>query len=126
MTPIEIIALIVILVAAIKIIVLLINPKSWMGVVRKVWTNPMITSVISLILAAVVLYYLLQEITIIQVFAAMALVGLLAALGIAAYSNEIVALGEKMLKDKAVIKKAWLALLIWIILIIWALKELFL
>ncbi|GAG09846.1 unnamed protein product, partial [marine sediment metagenome] len=60
-----------------------------------------------------------------QILAATAFVGLLAALSFSAYANEMLGIADKMLKDKAVVKKAWLAVLVWIILILWALKELF-
>lgn len=125
MTPIEIIALIILVAAAIKILVILIKPSSWMGMARTVWKQPALTAIVSLILAAIVLYYLLQEITIIQIFAVMAFVALLAALSMAAYSAEIIALGQKMLKDKAVVKKAWLSIVVWIVLIAWGFYVLF-
>ena len=54
---------------------------------------------LSLILAAVVLYYLLQTLTIIQIFAVMLFLALLTAIGVAAYGNEIIgmlALGVKV------------------------------
>ena len=55
----------------------------------------------------------------------MLFVSLLAAVSVASYSKEIVVLGEKMLKDKAMIKKAWLSILVWIVLIIWVVYVLF-
>lgn len=124
MTPIGIIALILIIVSAIKIVVILVNPKSWADVVKKIWANPMVTSIISLILAAIVLYYLIQSgLTIVQILAVTAFVGLLMAVGIGIYANEVISMATKMLK-KGILKKAWLYTLIWIILLIWGVKEL--
>ena len=127
MTPIEIIALIFAILAAIKIIVILVKPKVWVdSVVKKVWINPLITGTICLILAAIVLYYLIDGgMTIIQIFAVMGFVALLAGIGIAAYAKEVVGCAEKLLKQ-GIVKKSWLQLIIWIILTIWALKELLL
>lgn len=126
MTPIEIIALIVAIVAAIKIIVVLIKPKAWLNsVVKPVYSKPTLTMLVSLILAVLVLYYLLMELNIIQIFAVMAFLALIMALSFAAYFREIVGLAEKMLRDNHVIKRAWLAILIWIILICWTLYVLF-
>lgn len=123
---IEIIALIAIILAAIKILVLLVNPKTWMSVVKFVYGNPSVTMVVSLILSVLVLWYLLGAgITIIEIFAVMTLIACLGAMGVAAYSKDIVALAGKMLKDKNVVKKAWLAIIVWIALILWALKILF-
>ena len=126
MTPIEIIALILIIVSAIKIIVILANPKSWADIVKKIWANPMVTSIISLILAAIVLYYLVwvEGITIVQILAVTGFVVLLMAVGIGMYATEMISMATKMLK-KGVLKKAWLYTLIWIVLLIWGAKELF-
>ncbi len=122
---IEIFALIAILLAAIKILIILTNPKSWMDIVKTVWTNSTLTGIISLILAVVVLYYLLAELTIIQIFAVMLFFALLAGVTVSAYSKEVIALGTKMLKDKTILKKAWLSIIIWIALIVWGLYVLF-
>lgn len=125
MTPIGIIALILIIVSAIKIIVILVNPKSWADLVKKIWVNPMVTSIVSLILAAIVLYYLIQSgLTIVQILAVTAFVALLMAVGIGIYANEVISMATKMLK-KGILKRAWLYTLIWIILLIWGAYELF-
>ncbi len=126
MTPIEIIALILIIVSAIKIVVILVNPKSWADIVKKLWANPIITSIISFILAAIVLYYLvwIEGITIVQILAVTAFVALLMAVGIGIYAKEVISMSTKMLK-KGILKKAWLYTIIWILLLIWGAKELF-
>ena len=125
MTPIEIMALVLAIVVAIKLIVVLIKPKAWLdSVVKPIWKNPAVTMIISLILAAVTLYYLLTEITIVQIFATMLFLVLLMAVGVSVYFNEIAAMGTKMLKSKAVIKKSWLYILIWIALVVWVLYTL--
>ncbi len=122
---IEVMALIVVVAAAIKILVILVKPKAWVGIVKKIWVNSALVGIVSLVLAAVVLYYLMQAgITIVQIFAVMLFIALLAAVSAAVYSKEIMGLAQKLLKDKNILKKAWLAILVWIILIIWALKEL--
>lgn len=126
-TAVEIIALILILVSLIKIIVILINPQSWYNnVAKKVFGSMGLVSVVSLILAAVVLYYLLQELTIIQILATMAFLSLLMVVGIAAYAKEVVPLVDKLYKDKTLVKRSWLYILVWIALLLWGLKELFL
>jgi len=125
MTPIEIIALIIIIISAIKIIVILANPKAWADLVKKVWVNPMVMSIVSLILAAIVLYYLIQSgLTIVQILAVTAFVGLLMAVGIGIYANEVISMATKMLK-KGLMKRAWLYTLLWVALIVWGAYELF-
>ena len=124
MTPVEIIALILIIVSAIKIVTILIKPQAWANLTKKLWVNPMVMAGISLILAAVVLYYLLQELTIVQILASMAFLALLAAVGLGIYAKEVMSLATKMLK-KGIMKRAWLYTLLWIVLILWGAKELF-
>ena len=57
MTPVEIMALIVVVAAAIKIVVFLINPKSWAKVIDRVYGNSVLTMFLSLVLALVSLYF---------------------------------------------------------------------
>lgn len=127
MTPIEIFALILAVVAAIKIMVIFIQPKSWLGLVKAVYKTPTLTMIVSLVLAAIVLYYLVwvEGITIIQIFAVMLFVGLLAAITMSSYFKEVTGVAEKMLRDKSILKKAWLSIIVWIVLIVWALYTLF-
>ena len=99
MTPIEIMALIVALVSIIKMIVFLIRPKSWMKVPNKIYAQPVMTMIVSLLLAAGVLYYLLAELTIIQVFATLLFVILLMLSTLSPYSKEFLEMANKLLKD---------------------------
>ena len=119
-------ALIVLIAIAIKILVVLISPKSWLNLVGKIWKLPILTMIVSLILAGIVLYYLLQEISIVQIFGVLLFIALISAATMAVYIKEVLPFVQKMLKDRSFLRKAWLPILIWIILIIWALKELFL
>ncbi|MBS3124540.1 hypothetical protein J4437_07990 [Candidatus Woesearchaeota archaeon] len=125
MAGIETLAWVFFIVAAVKLIVVLVSPKIWLNsVVRKIWKNSFLAGLVSFVLAVVCLYILLQELTIVQIFAVMLFVSLLAALGIAAYSKEVVGLAEKLMKDKKILKKSWFYLLIWIALVVWGLAAL--
>lgn len=125
MTPIEIIALIIIIVSAIKIIVILAKPKAWADFVKKIWVNPMVMSIVSLILAVIVLYYLIQSgLTIVQILAVTAFVALLMAVGLGIYAKEVISMATKMLK-KGILKRAWFYTLLWVALIVWGAYELF-
>jgi len=126
MTPIEIMALIVAVFAGVKLVVALISPKSWLGSVTKTaWSNPTLTTIGSLVLAAVALFYLLEELTIVQIFAAMFFLMLLMVMGFAPYAKDMLALEDKMLKDRDVVKRGWLSIIVWGILVIWVLYALF-
>ena len=126
MTPIQIMALIVALLGAIKLIVVLMSPKAWIDkVVKPIYANPMVTTIIALIIGGISLWYLLKELTIVYIFAVMLFVMSLMLLGFSAYSKEAIAMAQKVLKDKDAIKKAWLPIIIWILLLIWVFYTLF-
>ena len=124
MTPIEIIALILIIVSGIKIIVILINPNAWMNFAKKLFANASLVRIVLLILAGVVLYYLLQELTIIQILAAATLIVLLIGIGLAKDFNTLIKLYNNQNSGK-LLKDNWLYTLIWIVLLAWGAKELF-
>jgi len=124
MTPVEWMAAIIAIIVLIKLIVILIKPSAWMEVVDAVYKWPIVTVIVSLILAYYTLTLLLEEITIIQIFASMLFLMFLMTLSMVIYKKEIVTLGKKMLK-KDILKRAWLAIIVWLVLCVWVLKELF-
>ena len=71
MTPVEIIALIFVVIGVIKLVVLMISPKSWKSVPDAFFKQPILMMLVSFVLAAIVLYYLLTEMTIVQIAAVM-------------------------------------------------------
>lgn len=126
-SSVEILALILIIVTAIKLIVISISPSAWMNnVVRKVYGKPGILMMVSLLLAGLVLYYLIQELSIVQILAVMLFLSLLMAITVSAYSEEVLAMADTIYQKGGLLKKAWLSLIIWIVLLLWGLKELFL
>lgn len=126
MTPVEIMALIFLVAASVKLVIILVNPSSWFGFTKKIWSNPILMALISFALALVTLYYLINDsINIVQIFAVMLFVSLLAAVGVSIYVKDVEKLADKLMKDKSIIKKSWLYILIWIVLILWGFKELF-
>jgi hypothetical protein len=125
MTPIEILALIVIVLAVIKLIVFLINPKHWLKVVEKFFCGCSYMIVIFIVWAAVVLWILLTELTIVHIFAAMLFIMPIIAIGFAAYPKETQAWAKKIINDKKLMRKTWLIWLIWIVLMLWALYTIF-
>ncbi len=125
MTPIEIMALIVVVITAIKIVMVLINPKFLMIGARVDFGSPILTTIVSLVLMVIALKYLLVEMTIVQVFAAMLFFCPLILMGFTPYSKDILQLASKVFEDKDILKKVWLAIIIWAILIVWVLYTLF-
>jgi hypothetical protein len=126
LTPIEIIALILIITSLIKIIVIAISPNTWkISVVNPIFNKPKLTGTISLILAAIVLYYLLQEINIVQILATMVFFALLISISFSIYHKELTKLVNNIYNKNKILKEAWFYILIWLVLLIWGLKEIF-
>jgi len=124
-TPVETIALILVVAVVIKLVVLFIKPKSWMNFATKLWSNPSLTRVILLVLSAIVFYYLIQEITIVQILAIMAFVSLLIGIGFTNNIKSLISIYKKQKKKGNLLKEYWLLILIWIFLLAWGAKELF-
>lgn len=125
MTPVKMIALVFIVFALVKIAVICVNPLSWKAFVRKIYGKPAVTAIVSLIMAAVILRYLLRELTIVQVFASMTFMMALMMAQFAMLGNEIIGLSDRFLNDRTIIKKMWVPITIWIALMGWVLYELF-
>ena len=126
MTPIEIIALIFVIVAILKLIVLFVavKPAKAMKIAKPLWTqHPAVVHIVGIALLAVLGYFLLQELSIVQLVAAMFFGFLLMAMFLMPYTKSVLKLAEEILKNKC---KAWLAWLIILVMSLWVLKELFL
>jgi len=117
--PIQWMALIFLVIASIKILVLLISPKEWANVAIGAYSNPMLLTIVSFIGAAVTFYYLAQAgVGLLVIFAVMLFLAFLMGLSIAVYSKEMSVMATKLLQKRDFLKRGWFALLIWIVLII--------
>jgi len=124
LTTLELMALIVAVVAIVKILFLITKPAKWIEFVERIYSKPSIIMVVALILGYWALQALLDAgITIVEIFAVMLFLVFLMTLSIAVYPKEIIPIGKKMLRDKSLIKKGWLAILVWFLLSIWVIKE---
>ena len=123
MTPIEIIALILIIVGIVKIAFVLISPKSWLKMAKKMWATPFV-NIIFLILAAIVFYYLLREVSIAQILATSAFITLLMGVQFFRYSKETMRFAMRLAGNKKeLLRRTWLYIIIWLILMVFGLVE---
>lgn len=120
----EIIALVFVLAGLVKILIILVSRNCWANFVKKLYDKPGCLMVAELILAVIVLYYLLQYLSIVEIMAGVVLGALLTGMAFSAYGKELMPSMVKLLKTNA-LKKAWVPVLVWIILIIWTLGVLF-
>lgn len=106
----------------IKFLVLAIKPKVWLNFAKSLYSNPLVTGLVEVILAAVLFYYLLMQLTIVQIMAAVTLGALLTALSFTIYGKEMLPWIGRLLRNKRVLwsPRAWFVWLIWLVLIGWA------
>ena len=125
-TAVETIALIMIVVAAIKMIVLLINPVGYLNFAKGLYKKPILAQVVGFILAAVVLYYLINSgLTIVQILAVAGFVSLFLMVGLASSIGPLMKKFDAQIKQGNMWKEYWFYTLIWIVLLVWAAKEIF-
>jgi hypothetical protein len=122
MGAIETLAIILIVISVIKLLTILISPKTWTNFVKKIYVNKTAAIVVYSVLAAVVLYYLLGAgITIVQILAVTVFVSLLLGIGFVKYMDHLL----KLFPKNYSLKDQWFYVLIWVILLLWGIKELF-
>ena len=115
MTPIEIIALVFASLAIIKMIVLLINHKAWMKIPDFIVDLPWLFGVIYFALAVLTGYYLLQVMTVVQLFVAILFAALIIGLTWITDTDaleRILAPYKKMSRSEF-LKKYWIELILW-------------
>ncbi len=122
MNGIEVIALIIALVAIIKAVIFIFNKKALSGKVEKFMKNPGLLILILFVLAILVFGYVIDSITIVQMFAAMAFYALLTALTFAAYPSHISKFTKEILNEKTPLLVK-LVIVVWVILSIWVIVE---
>lgn len=116
---IEIFAAVLILLAALKLIFLSINASAWLIAVRTLYARPLLTAIVSYVLAGLVLYGLLESgLTIVQILAVCLFVVLLIVPGFAPYIDQVL----RGLEGKSLwqmLREQWLYSLVWMLLLGW-------
>ena len=126
MTPIEIMAFIAAIIVPIKLIMILRSQKSWFNTVTKrYWNNAVVTTILSLVVVIVTLFYLLQELTIVQIWAVTLFAMALISLGLAPFSKYMLNVEKKWFTEINVLKTGWVAGIVWVALILWVLYAIF-
>lgn len=127
MTAIEIIALVLVVLGVVKTLIILKSPQAWYyGPFAKFWAKPSFGFATSIILGAIVLYYLLMELTIVQIVAGMTFGWLFLILVLTPYLKRLI---DTLMEDRPTgmqfIGKHWFAFLLWAVLSVWVLIEIF-
>ncbi len=123
MTSIKILAAIFAVATLVKLAFIIARPRIWAQAADVIIKNYQRMTVIYLIGAAIVGYFVLTRINIIDVAAVMLFTALLIGLALAPYSESLLKLSDDVMKVG--MGKTWLAVLIWGLLALWTLYAVF-
>jgi len=123
MTPIEILATIFAIIVVVKVAVFIAKPGLLMKGAGAMLKNEVLTTLVYLVLAVIVGYYIFADLTVVQVASVTLWVSLLIGIGVAPYSKILLKSRDELLSTG--ISKAWLSMLIWAGLAIWVLYAVF-
>jgi hypothetical protein len=123
MAPTKVLATIFAVAVLVKLTLIICKPDLWMKLLDLIMKKYVRTMVIYMMLAAIVGYYVLTTIHIIDVAAVMLFTSLLIGVSLAPYSTSLLKLREDVMSVG--IGKAWLPMLIWGILALWVLYAVF-
>lgn len=121
MDTIVLFAWIMILFSLIKMLIILVNPDYWINFAKRFWKYPAMTGLISTLLAGLVLFYLLQDLSIVDIFAVMLFISLIFISTLSSIGNEYLEFSQKLAKKPGFWNKFWFAFIIWFALIIYCL-----
>ena len=125
-TPVEIIALVLIIIATIKMLVLIGKPMAWMNFARWIYKKPPVTKFVAAILAGVILYYLINSgMTVIHILAVSLFMAMLFVVGLAEDVAPFIKKYEAQIKAGKMWQKHWFYTLLWIALLVWGVLVLF-
>jgi len=127
MTPIEIIALITALFVSIKLTMMMTGQSFRLKkLVPKFWVDSgILIMILAFIVAGVTLFFLLQELTIVQIWATMFFSVVLIVMGLAPYTKSMREVEIKWHSETGAVKMRWFVSIVWIAISIWVLIELF-
>jgi len=120
---IEILAEILILISVVKLLIIVVNVRAWLGFAKWIYAKPAVTSIVALTLACLVLYILLSSgLTIVHILAVCLFIALVIMIGVAPYAGRLLEWFETQ-NLNTVLKEQWLYIVIWLLLLGWGLGE---
>jgi len=126
MTPVEVMATVLALLIAVKLLVIFVNPRAWIkNVALPIYSHSTVTMCFGVLLGGASLWFLLQTLTIVDIFAVMFFLSMIMMIGVASFPKEMVSLSKKFYSDHKLVKQSWLSVSIWVVLTVWVLWELF-
>ena len=115
----QVLAAILILLSVVKLGVVLVRPRAWLGFAKRLYTHPQVTSVVALLIAGIILALLIRSgLDIVQILAVCLFVASLVVVGVAPYALHLFDWLEKEDVDQ-LIKRQWLYISVWLALLLW-------
>ena len=126
MTPVEIMALLTALVVLGKVIALLRSQRLWFSTITtRFWGGSGTTTlVVSAVVGAATLWFLLEELTIVQIWAAMLFCMAITVMALAPFSEYLLAAEDRWFAETRTLRRGWAAGVVWVGLSLWVLYEL--
>ena len=119
LSVIKVLAGLLIVLAVVKLAVVFVSPQVWIRFMKRVYAVPVLTSMVALILAALVLYLLLQSgLSIVQVLAVTVFVSLLLVAGGAPFSKQLIDWLETQ-SLTTILRAQWVYVVVWMGLLAW-------
>ena len=127
MNPVEIIALLTALIVPIKLVILMRSQKFWFkNVTSNYWVGSGNTiMILSFLVSVVSLYFLLQELTIVQIWAALFFSMALISMALAPFSKYLLEAENRWFTETNTVKKGWLSTIVWVAISLWVLIAIF-
>lgn len=121
---IDVIAGLLILASLVKLVAVLVSPKSWAALARRAYAKPLLANAVALVLALVVLYFLLGSgLTILEILACFALFALLMVPAVTPYIHRLLDWAESR-EPAGLFQEQGVVIVIWWGFILWGLVEL--
>jgi len=126
MTPVEIIALLTALIVLAKVATILRSQRLWFSTVTtRFWGGTGTTTmIVSAVVASVTLWFLLQELTIIEIWAAMLFCMAITVMALAPFSTYLLDAEDRWFAETDTLRQGWLAVIVWVGLSLWVLYAL--
>ena len=123
MTMVEVLALVTAVLVILKIMILIRSQRLWYGsITRRYWRGTgRVTMYRSFAVAAIALVVLLQELTIVQIWAVMLFAMALISMALAPFAEYMLEVETRWFSETSVLKRGWFAAVVWVVLSIWVL-----
>ena len=115
MSEIDIIAAIFAIFILLKVTIILINPNRWLKLADSFLKNKILTSIVYLLLAVIVGYFVFLNMSIKQIAAVMLFTSLLIGISMIPFSKTMLSIYSESLRTRSdMLRKTWLSLFIWV------------